>query len=82
MAIALDDGTLLANANLVADRLRHKLTDHLPALAEARIVVAPPEVDAGHRHPPDPSPVSSRLANGLLWAPRKASACAFRIVPE
>jgi hypothetical protein len=65
MTIALDEGTLLARANAVADKLRHELAGHLPALAEARIAFAPAEVASGH-HAPDAVPVSSRLADGLL----------------
>jgi cation diffusion facilitator family transporter len=65
MTIALDEGTLLARANAVADKLRHELAGHLPALAEARIAFAPAEVASGH-HAPVAVPVSSRLADGLL----------------
>jgi cation diffusion facilitator family transporter len=66
MTIALDDGTLLAAANAVADQLRHELADHLPALADARIVFASAEVAPDHHHAPDPVRVSNRLADGLL----------------
>ena len=50
----------------VADKLRHELAAHLPALAEARIVFAPAEVTPGHHHAPDPVVVSGRLAEGVL----------------
>ncbi|MEO6013427.1 MAG: cation diffusion facilitator family transporter [Devosia sp.] len=66
LTIALDDGTLLAAANAIADQLRHELADHLPALAEARIVFASAEDASGHHHAPDPVRVSTRLADGLL----------------
>jgi cation diffusion facilitator family transporter len=66
MTIALDDGTLLATANAIADRLRHELADHLPALAEARIVFATAADPGSHHHAPDPVYVSTRLADGLL----------------
>lgn len=66
MTIALDDGTLLAAANAIADRLRHELADRLPALAEARIVFASSEAASDHHHAPDPVSISTRLAEGLL----------------
>lgn len=66
LTIALDDGTLLAAANAIADQLRRELADHLPALAEARIVFASAEAASDHHHRPDPVPVSTRLADGLL----------------
>ncbi len=66
ITIALDDGILLAQANAIADKLRHDLADHLPALAEARIVFAPAEAASGNHHAPDPFTVSTRLADGLL----------------
>ncbi len=66
LTIALDDGTLLAAANAIADQLRHELADHLPALAEARIVFASAEAATGPHHAPDPVRVSTRLADGLL----------------
>lgn len=65
MTIALDDGILLASANAIADRLRQELFEHLPALAEARIVFAAVTAE-GHHHAPDAVQVSSRLADGLL----------------
>ena len=66
MTIAVDDGTLLVSANAIADQLRHELSDHLPALAEARIVFASAEAESIHHHAPDPVRVSTRLADGLL----------------
>lgn len=66
MTIALDDGTLLAAANAIAEKLRHELADHLPALAEARIVYATPTDPSSHHHAPYPVYVSTRLADGLL----------------
>jgi cation diffusion facilitator family transporter len=66
LTIVLDDGTLLAAANAIADQLRHELADHLPALAEARIVFVSGEAALGHHHVPDPIRVSTRLADGLL----------------
>jgi cation diffusion facilitator family transporter len=67
VTIALDDSILLAAANSIADRLRHELFGHLPALAEATILFAPTEGEAaGHHHAPDPVAVQTRLANGLL----------------
>ena len=66
VTIRLDDGVLLATANAVADRLKHQLADHLPALAEADIVFAPRDTSTASHHAPDPIPFSSRLADGLL----------------
>lgn len=67
VTLALDESILLAAANSVAERLRHELVDHLPALAEASILFAPPQGSAaGHHHAPDPVAVQNRLANGLL----------------
>jgi cation diffusion facilitator family transporter len=67
VTITLDDGILLAAANSIADRLRHELFAHLPALAEASIMFAPAQGKAtGHHHAPDPVAVKTRLAQGLL----------------
>lgn len=66
VTIALDDGIFLAAANTIADQLRRELKDHLPALAEASILFAPSAEAGGHHHAPDPVPVATRLANGLL----------------
>jgi cation diffusion facilitator family transporter len=64
--IALDDSVLLATANSVAKQLRHELMAHLPALAEASVLFASPPEAEGHHHAPDPVPVHSRLASGVL----------------
>jgi cation diffusion facilitator family transporter len=66
VTIALDDGIFLATANTIADQLRHELQDHLPALAEASILFAPAGQAGEHHHAPDPVPVATRLADGLL----------------
>lgn len=66
VTIALDDGIFLAAANSIADKLRHELKDHLPALAEASILFASSAEAGGHHHAPDPVQVTTRLANGLL----------------
>lgn len=66
MTIALDVGIVLAAANAIADQLRHELKGHLPALAEASILFAPVGQGSGGHHAPDPVPVTTRLANGLL----------------
>ncbi|MDB5538897.1 MAG: cation transporter [Devosia sp.] len=66
VTIALDEGIFLAAANTIAHQLRHELKDHLPALAEASILFAPSAEGGGHHHAPDPVPVATRLANGLL----------------
>ena len=66
VTIALDEGIFLATANTIADQLRHELQDHLPALAEASILFASSVEGRSHHHAPDPVPVSTKLANGLL----------------
>ena len=67
VTVALDEGVMLATANGIADQLRHELFGHLPALAEAVVVLAPSQPESqGHHHAPDPVPVAARLASGLL----------------
>lgn len=66
VTIALEDGMLLAAANAIADQLRAELRAHLPALSEASILFAPAPEGGGHHHAPDPVPVATRLAQGIL----------------
>ena len=66
VVIALDEGSLLAEANAVAESLRGELFAHIPALSVANIRFAPLGSDHGHSHAPEPFRVSGKLAAGLL----------------
>jgi cation diffusion facilitator family transporter len=66
LTVMLDDRVMLATAHVIAARLRDELFSHLPALAEATILFAPPEIAADDHHAPEAVPVVSRLATGLL----------------
>ncbi|MDB5555959.1 MAG: putative cation efflux system protein [Rhizobium sp.] len=65
VAVAIDPGMLLAEANVIVAKLEDELFAHLPALAVATVRVVSPEV-SGHHHAPDPFRVSGKLAQGLL----------------
>lgn len=66
VAIAVNDGLLLAAANNIAASLKAELFAHVPALDVATIRFAEVQADSGHHHAPDPFLVSARLASGLL----------------
>jgi cation diffusion facilitator family transporter len=65
VAVVVDDGLLLVEADDIAKRLKDELFAHLPALAIATVRTVPP-VSEGHHHAPDPFHVNGRLAKGLL----------------
>jgi cation diffusion facilitator family transporter len=65
VAVVIDPGILLAEANVITAKLEEELFAHIPALAVATVrVVAPPQTE--HHHAPDPFRVSGKLAQGLL----------------
>ncbi|RWK01197.1 cation diffusion facilitator family transporter [Mesorhizobium sp.] len=66
VAIAVNDGLLLAAANNIAASLRTELHAHIPALDVATIRFAGPQAEGGHHHAPDPFLVVGKLASGLL----------------
>jgi cation diffusion facilitator family transporter len=65
VAIVVDPGILLAEANVITGQLEEELFAHIPALAVASVRVVAPDV-IGHHHAPDPFRVNGRLAQGLL----------------
>jgi cation diffusion facilitator family transporter len=65
VAIVVDPGILLAEANVIVAKLEEELFAHVPALAVAAVRVVAPEM-AGHHHAPDPFRVNGKLAQGLL----------------
>ncbi|AZO70452.1 MAG: cation transporter [Mesorhizobium sp.] len=66
VAIAVNDGLLLAAANNIAVSLKTELFAHIPALDVATVRFAESYARAGHHHAPDPFLVSGKLASGLL----------------
>ncbi|RRH95992.1 cation transporter [Mesorhizobium tamadayense] len=66
VAIAVNDGLLLAAANNIATSLKAELFAHIPALDVATVRFAEPEAEGSHHHAPDPFLVSAKLASGLL----------------
>ncbi|TIT76073.1 MAG: cation transporter, partial [Mesorhizobium sp.] len=66
VAIAVNDGLLLAAANNIAVSLKTELFAHIPALDVATVRFAQSYARAGHHHAPDPFLVSGKLASGLL----------------
>ena len=66
VALALDEGSLLAEANAAAASLRDELFAHVPALSVANIRFASLVSEHGHSHAPEPFRVSGKLATGLL----------------
>ncbi|RWA69668.1 cation diffusion facilitator family transporter [Mesorhizobium sp.] len=66
VAIAVNDGLLLAAANNIAASLRTELHAHIPALDVATIRFAGPQAEGSHHHAPDPFLVAGKLASGLL----------------
>ncbi|MDB5525163.1 MAG: cation transporter [Rhizobium sp.] len=65
LAVVIDPGMLLAEANVIIAKLEDELFAHMPALAVATVRVVAPEA-SGHHHAPDPFRVSGKLAQGLL----------------
>ncbi|RWD86686.1 cation diffusion facilitator family transporter [Mesorhizobium sp.] len=66
VAIAVNDGLLLAAANNIAASLRAELFAHIPALDVVTVRFAGAQAEGGHHHAPDPFLVSGKLASGLL----------------
>ncbi|WP_192385305.1 cation diffusion facilitator family transporter [Mesorhizobium silamurunense] len=66
VAIAVNDGLLLAAANNIAASLKAELFAHIPALDVATVRFAGPQAEGAHHHAPDPFLVSGKLASGLL----------------
>jgi len=65
VAVVIDPGMLLAEANAITARLEEELFAHIPALAVGTVRVVAPE-PTGHHQAPDPFQVNGRLAQGLL----------------
>ncbi|MDX8447944.1 cation diffusion facilitator family transporter [Mesorhizobium captivum] len=66
VAIAVNDGLLLAAANNIAASLKAELFAHIPALDVATVRFAEPQAEGANHHAPDPFLVSGKLASGLL----------------
>ncbi|MDG4884147.1 cation diffusion facilitator family transporter [Mesorhizobium sp. WSM4884] len=66
VAIAVNDGLLLAAANNIAASLKAELFAHIPALDIATVRFAESGAEGAHHHAPDPFLVSGKLASGLL----------------
>ena len=65
VAVVIDEGVLLAEANVITSRLQGELFAHIPALAVATVRIVAPEPQ-GHHNTPDPFQVNGKLAQGLL----------------
>ncbi|MDB5526513.1 MAG: cation transporter [Rhizobium sp.] len=65
VAVLIDPGILLAEANVITAKLEEELFAHIPALAVATVRIVAPKA-TGHHHAPDPFRVSGKLAQGLL----------------
>lgn len=65
VAVVIDPGILLAEANVITAKLEEELFAHIPALAVATVRIVAPAA-TGHHHAPDPFQVSGKLAQGLL----------------
>jgi cation diffusion facilitator family transporter len=65
VAVVVDPGMLVAEANIILGRLEEELFAHIPTLAVAAVRVVAPEA-TGHHHVPAPFYVNGRLAQGLL----------------
>ncbi|TIQ26630.1 MAG: cation transporter [Mesorhizobium sp.] len=66
VAIAVNDGLLLAAANNIAASLKAELFAHIPALDVATVRFAESSAEGARHHTPDPFLVSGKLASGLL----------------
>ncbi|MDE3027244.1 MAG: cation transporter [Paracoccaceae bacterium] len=66
VAVAMDEGLLLAEANAVAAALEEELFAHIPALSVVTVRFAAPDADHGHHHAPAAFRVRGTLATGLL----------------
>lgn len=66
VAIAVNDGLLLAAANNIAASLKAELFAHIPALDVATVRFAESSAEGVRHHTPDPFLVSGKLASGLL----------------
>lgn len=64
VAIAVDEGLLLAEAQTIANALKHELFEHIPALSVAQVRFGNPT--SGHSHAPASVRVDTALARGLL----------------
>lgn len=71
LIVSVDESISVADAEELADRVRHELADHIPALSRTTVTFdgagAPAAHDhAGHHHAPEPFRFSSPLASGVL----------------
>ncbi|AZO31064.1 cation diffusion facilitator family transporter [Mesorhizobium sp. M1B.F.Ca.ET.045.04.1.1] len=66
VAIAVNDGLLLAAANNIAASLKAELFAHIPALDVATVRFTEPQAEGANHDAPDPFLVSGKLASGLL----------------
>lgn len=64
LAISVDDGLLLAEAQSIAETLKHELFEHLPALSVAQVRFG--QTGDDHGHAPAAVRVDASLARGLL----------------
>lgn len=71
LIIMVDEKLSVAEAERLADKVRHELADHIPALSRTTVtfgsVIQPTaRADAGHHPAPEPFHFSSPLASGVL----------------
>jgi len=74
LIISVDESVSVAEAEALADRVRHELADHIPALSRTTVTFGtgngPPMQTAheqgGHHHAPEPFHFSSPLGSGIL----------------
>ena len=71
LIISVDQRLTVAQAEGLADRVRHELADHIPALSRATVTFGTgnqlmSHEHVGHHHAPDPFRFSSPLASGVL----------------